>query len=371
MAAVAGATVEIEAERLIAATAAIFATLGIHADDAETVAADLVGADLEGIASHGVMLVPMYVERLLKGSVSNRRLGEVVSGNAGAIVIDAGNALGQLTARQAAKLAVERAREHALAAVVVRNAFHFGTAGRYARLMAGEGCVGMVMSNTRPLLPAPGGAEPLVGNNPIAIALPSAGDFPVEVDMALSATAMGKIRLAAATGDSIPPEWAVDAQGRPTTDPTEAIRGMLLPAAGPKGFGLAFVIDLLCAGLSGGAAGAEVRPLYGDPAEPYRCAHFFLAIDVAHFGNAAAFAQRVRGQAARASGSKRSAGVERIYAPGELAWASACASQGICRLDAQTMRSLKQAATRAGISDVEGVFGFPPRKRGREGWGPR
>ena len=139
-----------------------------------------------------------------------------------------------------------------MASVAVRNAFHFGTAGRYARLMAEQDCVGFVMSNTRPLMPATGGAEAITGNNPIAIALPSAGDFPVEVDMALSATAMGKIRLAAAAGQSIPADWAMAADGKPTTDPNEAIKGMLAPAAGPKGFGLAFVIDLLCGGLSGG-----------------------------------------------------------------------------------------------------------------------
>src|SRR5262249_37456303 len=149
-----------------------------------------------------------------------------------AIVIDARNALGQLTARQAVALATERAHEIGMAAVAVRNGFHFGTAGRHARTIAAQNCVGIVLSSTRPGRPAPGGAEPLVGNNPIAIALPSAGEFPVEVDMALSATAMGKIRLAAAAGQSIPVDWAVDADGNPTTDPTAAIKGMLLPAAG-------------------------------------------------------------------------------------------------------------------------------------------
>src|SRR5262249_51465839 len=160
--------------------------------------------------------------------------------------------------------------------------FHFGTAGRYARMIAEHNCVGIVLSNTRPLMPAPGGAEAMVGNNPIAIALPSAGEFPVETDIALSATAMGKIRLAAAAGQRIPRCWAGEAEGRPTADAATAIKGMLLPAAGPKGFGLAFVIDLLCGGLSDGAVGADVRPLYGDPAEPYRCAHFFLAIHAGH-----------------------------------------------------------------------------------------
>jgi LDH2 family malate/lactate/ureidoglycolate dehydrogenase len=352
----AGEAVAIDAPRLTSAVADILTAAGIAAADAQVAAADLVAADLEGIASHGVMLLPMYVDRILAGSVSRCSAGEVVSDRGSAIVIDAGNALGQLTARQAVALAVTRAREVGLAAVAVRNGFHFGTAGRYARMMAQENCVGIVLSNTRPLMPAPGGAEALVGNNPIAVALPSAGAFPVEADMALSATAMGKIRLAAAAGERIPESWAVDADARPTTDPAAAINGMLLPAAGPKGFGLAFVIDLLCGGLSGGAVGAEVRPLYGDPADPYRCSHFFLAIHAGHFPVAEGLAERVREQAARVSRSKRAGGVERVYAPGELVWATRQASDGVCRLDAPTMRSLVATAARVGVSDFESAL---------------
>jgi LDH2 family malate/lactate/ureidoglycolate dehydrogenase len=351
--AVGSETVAVDAQRLTSTVADIFTAVGIATADAQVVAADLVAADLEGIASHGVMLVPMYIERINKGSVSRRSAGEVVSDRGGAIVIDAGNALGQLTARQAVKLAVARAREIGLAAVGVRNGFHFGTAGRYARMMAEHNCVGIVLSNTRPLMPAPGGVEAMVGNNPIAIALPSAGEFPVEADMALSATAMGKIRLAAAAGERIPEDWAVDAQGRPTTDPAAAIKGMLLPAAGPKGFGLAFVIDLLCGGLSDGAVGADVRPLYGDPAEPYRCAHFFLAIHAGHFPVGDRFAERVSDQAMRVSASKRRAGVDRVYAPGELVWATRQASDGVCRLDAPTVKSLVDTAARVGLGNFE------------------
>jgi len=236
-----------------------------------------------------------------------------------------------------------------MASVAVRNAFHFGTAGRYARLMAEQDCVGIVMSNTRPLMPAPGGAEAITGNNPIAIALPGAGEFPVEVDMALSATAMGKIRLAAAAGQSIPADWAMAADGKPTTDPNEAIKGMLAPAAGPKGFGLAFVIDLLCGGLSGGAIGAEVRPLYGDPAEPYRCSQLFLAIYVGAFPDGAGFAKRVSEQAQHVTTSKRAPDISRVYAPGELAHATRLANAGTCNLSRQTFDSLIAAGKKAGI----------------------
>jgi len=344
-------SVRIDARRLIAGVTDIFSALGIPEKNAGIVADDLVTSDLEGVASHGVMLVPMYVDRILQGSVSRRGKGEIVSDNGAAIVVDAGNALGQLTAHQAVGLSVNRAKEIGAAVVAVRNAFHFGTAGRYARLMAEQGCIGIVMSNTRPLMPAPGGAEAMVGNNPLAIALPTAGKHPVEVDMALSATAMGKIRLAASAGQSIPEGWAVDSDGQPTTDPAEAIKGMLLPAAGPKGFGLAFVIDLLCGGLSGGAIGADVRPLYGDPAQPYQCSQLFLAIDVGHFPAADAFATRVQDQAARVSGSKRAPGAERIYAPGELAHATRVANGESCLLSRQTLDGLIAAAGKAGLKN--------------------
>jgi LDH2 family malate/lactate/ureidoglycolate dehydrogenase len=345
-------SIRVDASRLTAAVADIFTALGVAAADARIVAEDLVAADLEGVASHGVMLIPMYVDRMLKGSVSARSRGDVVSDRGAAIVIDAGNALGQLTARQAARLAAGRAQEIGAAAAAVRNAFHFGTAGRYARLMADQGCVGIVMSNTRPLLPAPGGAEAMTGNNPVAIALPTAGKHPVEVDMSLSATAMGKIRLAASAGERIPGGWAVDAQGQPTTDPNAAIKGMLLPAAGPKGFGLAFVIDLLCGGLSGGAVGAEVHPLYGDPALPYQCSQLFLAIHAGHFPAADALPVRVQGQAMRVSGSKRAPGVDRIYAPGELAHATRLANDGVCTLSRQTLDNLIAAAEKAGLQNI-------------------
>ncbi|MGW1420845.1 Ldh family oxidoreductase [Bradyrhizobium manausense] len=342
--------VAVDAASLVRDVVSIFAAAGVRREDAEVVGEDLVAADLEGVPSHGVMLVPMYLDRLLSGSISKRPAGEIVKDQDGAIVIDAANAFGQLTARQAVLLAASRARKAGLAAVAVRNAFHFGTAGRYARMIAGEGCIGIVMSNTRPLMPAPGGAEALVGNNPIAIALPTLGDYPAEVDLAMSATAMGKIRLAAAAGNPIPEGWAADSEGRSTTDPSAAIRGMLLPAAGPKGFGLAFMIDMLSGGLSGGAVGAEVRPLYGDASQPYNCSQLFIAIDVSHFAAEKDFKSRVDTQLRRISSSKRAPGIERVYAPGELVHAMTKKSAGTCNVSPETMRSLAEAAMKVGVA---------------------
>ncbi len=312
--------VEVEAAALEGLVQRLFGAVGLADDACRRVAGALVDADREGKASHGVMMVPLYVERIRAGSVSTLTAARVVQDSGAVVVMDAEHALGQLTAEQAMATATERALRHGVAAVAVRHAFHFGAASRYALAAAEQGCIGVAMCNTRPLMPAPGGAEALVGNNPVAIALPSTDEPPVVVDMALSEVAMGKIRLAQAAGSEIPANWATDADGVPTTDPATAIAGMLLPAAGPKGFGLAFMIDLLCGALSSGGWGAGVTPLFGDRSVPYDCAHFFLALNVASFRALGDFQAEVAAAAARVRASATAPGVERVYSPGELEW---------------------------------------------------
>src|SRR5689334_15729455 len=265
--------IRIAADQLSAVVARLFVAAGVPDTAAITVARALVDADLEGQSSHGVLLVEMYLDRIRKGSVSLKQAGEIVSDKGASVVLDAHHSLGHLTGDQAIKIAIERARRFGAGLVAVRHAFHFGTARRFALKAADEDCIGIVMCNTRPLMPAPGGAERVVGNNPIAIAVPVDGPVPLVLDMATSEAAMGKIRMAEKAARAIPGNWAVQNDGSPTTDPREAIAGMLLPAAGPKGFGLAFMIDLMCGLLSGGAFGSAVKPLYGDPAIPYDCSH--------------------------------------------------------------------------------------------------
>ena len=342
-------------ERLIGLVAGIFTALKLPADAARVVAEALVDADLEGIPSHGLMLLPMYAERIRAGSVSVCTEAVVASDRGSAIVLDAQNMLGQLSSRQAVQLLIGRAPVHGLAAVAVRNGFHFGTAGKWAADLAAHGLLGIVMSNTRPLMPAPGGAERVVGNNPLAIAIPAAGREPVVFDMASSASAMGKIRLAAGAGQPIPEGWATDAKGQSTTDAAEAIKGMLLPAAGPKGFGLAFMIDLLCGGLSSGAIADAVHPLYGDPALTYGCAHFFLAIDVEYFCPRTVFEDAAGAFAGRVEASARAPGVERVFAPGGPAIRTRLANATACPLAADTVKQLTALASSLGVS-TDNIF---------------
>jgi LDH2 family malate/lactate/ureidoglycolate dehydrogenase len=340
----------ISAAKLREFVARLFVAAGIPAAAAADVAGGLVEADLEGLPSHGVMLIDMYIARLRAGSVSRHTSATVVSDKKGAVVLDAGHALGQLTGTQAMTYAIDKARQFAAGIVSVRHGFHFGVAGRYAMQAAEAGCIGIAMCNTRPLMPAPGGAERAVGNNPIAIALPTEGRIPIVLDMATSEAAMGKIRMAEKAKEKIPPTWAVTAEGMPTTNPTEAIAGMLLPSGGAKGFGLSFLIDLLCGLLSQGATGSQVRPLYGDFAIPYDCSHLFIAIDVGHFCELEWFRSHAAAAAERIRVGQRALGVEQLFTPGEPEWRRRELSGGYVQLEPSVVEMLMRYAQQFGIA---------------------
>jgi LDH2 family malate/lactate/ureidoglycolate dehydrogenase len=342
--------VTIAADRLSALVARLFMAAGIPKSAAQTVAEALVDADLDGLPSHGVMLVDMYLDRIRRGSVSTEVAGVVVSDKDATVVLDARHALGHLTGDQAMTIAVERARRYGVGIVAVRHGFHFGTARRFAIQAANAHCLGICMCNTRPLMPAPGGAERLVGNNPIAIAVPTNGPIPIVLDMATSEAAMGKIRMAEKAGQTIPETWAVKSDGSATTSPSEAIAGMLLPVGGPKGFGLAFLIDLLCGLLSGGASGGAVQPLYGDAAIPYDSSHLFIAIDVAHFGDAATVCAAAAAAADRIRTSKRASGVSQLFAPGEPEWRKREHAAGQVNLSPAVAEMLKRMAREMHVS---------------------
>lgn len=331
----------IDAPALTRFTEALLHEAGVPVSAAEEVAAALVEADAAGIASHGVMLLPQYLARIAAGSIQPHTRGSVLSRNAGAIVLDAEDGLGQVVAGHAVALALEAARAYGSAAVAVRQANHFGAAGRWARQIAQAGAIGIVFSNTRPLMPPPGGAQAVVGNNPLAIAVP-AGDGVVVLDMALSQTAMGRIRMAAAAGMPIPPDWATDAAGAATTDPKAAIAGMLLPTGGAKGFGLAVMADLIAAGLSGGAPSTGVVSLYADPAVPYRCSQFFLALDIAAFRALPEFLVATGAFADEVRTIPPVAGADSPRMPGDRA--TAAQHEGRCHLAVATIAALRAEA---------------------------
>jgi LDH2 family malate/lactate/ureidoglycolate dehydrogenase len=350
----------VAANDLSALVARLFVAAGIPQMSAQIVADALVEADLEGQASHGVMLVDMYVDRIRNGSVSANTEAAIVSDKGVAVVLDAQHALGHVTGEQGMRLAIGKARKLGVGIAAVRHGFHFGTARRFALQAAAADCIGIAMCNTRPLMPAPGGAERLVGNNPVAIAVPSDDPVPIVLDMATSEAAMGKIRMAEKAGQQIPLSWAVKSDGSPTTNATEAIAGMLLPAAGPKGFGLSFMVDLLCGLLSGGAVGAAVQPLYGNAAVPYDCSHLFIAIDISFFGDAVAIRKLARDAAERVRNSRRAPGIDRVFAPGEPEWRNRQIAAGKINVAPAVAATLVRLAEELGVSPA------PLEQQGKE-----
>lgn len=336
------------AEVLKSFAIALLEAAGAPSENAAIVAEALLDADSEGLPSHGLLHLPMYLARIAGGSVDPRATGEIVIDQGARLTLDAGNGLGQVTAETACDIAVTRAETHGIALVAVRNAFHFGAAGRFARRIALSGQVGIVMANTRPMLPAPGGTEAVVGNNPLAIAVPTEAE-PIVLDFAMSAGAMGKIRLAVGKGEPLPEGWAQTTDGLPTRDALEALKGTLLPAAGAKGFGLALMIDLIAGGLSGGGMGEAVQPLYGDMARPYDSANLFLAIQIDGLRPPGEFAAAASGLADRVRASRVTPGAARVRLPGDRANSARSRFNGDCPLGPETLEALRSHAARLGV----------------------
>jgi LDH2 family malate/lactate/ureidoglycolate dehydrogenase len=231
--------------------------IGMPADDAALTARCLVEADLRGMPGHGVLRLIQYADSIAAGDVRAAPEVRLLQRGATTALVDAGGGYGYAPTMLACDVAAEIAAEAGVAAVGVRDSHHFGMAGLYAEALAERGLAGIVLTNAQPVMAPPGIASPLVGNNPLAIGIPRpAPNAPLVLDMAMSQTALGRIRLAAAEGRPIPEGWALDEEGRPTTDAARALAaGLLAPTGGHKGLALALMIDVLAGVLTGSPAG--------------------------------------------------------------------------------------------------------------------
>lgn len=291
---------------------------GLPGPAADLVADSLVDADARGIGSHGVLRTRIYAERLRAGLLDPAAAPVVVSEHAGGCLVDARNAIGHVGARAGVDLAIERATQGAAAVVGVRNSNHCGTLAYFVRRATARQLVLLAASNAPPTMVFYGGRTRAVGTNPLSIGIPHPAGPPLVIDMATSATARGKIIQASQLGMAISPDWAVDVAGKPTSDPELALAGSVLPFAGPKGSGLAMMLDLLCGGLLAGVTGDDIGDMYDDWSRPQRVSHLFVAIDPAAFLGQAAFLALVAQFADRVHGLPAADGFNRVQLPGEV-----------------------------------------------------
>ncbi|WP_186356661.1 Ldh family oxidoreductase [Streptomonospora sp. PA3] len=331
--------------------AEIFTAVGLNPSDAEAVAHHLVEADLRGVDSHGVSRTAVYVHRIRRGLVTARPQRSVITQTPVSALLDAGNGPGIVAAEHAMRTAIAKAADTGVGMVSVRNSNHCGMLAHYTGMAAREGLVALATTSA-PAAMAPWGAkDSYFGTNPISYAVPAPEGRPdIVFDMATSHVAKGKIILAGKNGQRIPLDWALDENGRPTGDPAAALAGSMLPVGGPKGSGLALLVEVFSALLSGAHYGPHIPPLYDNDDHPQGLGHFFLAMSPEVFLPADEFTARVGRLADEVAALPAAEGHERVYLPGEpeAERAEHRRAHGI-PLSAEVRAELRAVAREAGV----------------------
>lgn len=293
----------------------VFKACGVADKDAAVAAQIAVYAQLRGSDSHGAIHLPLYVTGLIDKTIKSAPKFALSGAMPAARLLDADNGLGLVAGRVAIDEAIKLAKQFGLGAVAVRNSSHYGVAGYYADRAAEQGLIGLSFSNAMPAMAPHGATEARLGTNPIAAAFPVPGENTIVLDMATTTVARSRIRHAKAQGQPIPGDWALDPEGRPTTDPDQAIKGTVQPIGGPKGFGLGLMVEMLCSALSDGQPGFDVT--YENMVKrPSGISQFFLAINPEGFAGSGRYGARAKHLAAGVRSAKPIAGGTAPRLPG-------------------------------------------------------
>jgi LDH2 family malate/lactate/ureidoglycolate dehydrogenase len=283
----------------------VFLHFEVPQNDAMQAAEVLASADLRGIDSHGVARLHSYFDMLSEGRINPKPEIKVVRSTLSTATVDGDNGLGLVVGPQANRIAMDMAEKAGSGWVSVRNTNHFGIAGYYVLKALERDLIGWAMTNSTMLVAPLWGAERMLGTNPIAIAFPGKEEPPIVVDMATSAAAYGKIEIALRRGEPIPEGWAIDSEGRSTTNPDDMVDGgALLPLGsdrdrgGHKGYGLAIMVDVLCGVLSGANWGPFAPPFALRQEIPKRSVgkgigHFFGAMRIDGFMDGDSFKRQI------------------------------------------------------------------------------
>lgn len=291
-----------------------FVRCGASQSMAQAAAEALVTADAQGLASHGLSRVPLYCAHLRNGRTDGQAVPRVIREKKAACLVDAACGMAYEACALAVREAVRRAREYGVGFAGVTNSNHSGAAGLHLRPVAEAAMVGLGFSNSPAAIAPWGGKTPVFGTNPIAAVFPRNGHPPLLIDLSLSEAARGKILMAKNQGKPIPEGWALDKEGRPTTDPNAALEGSMMPVGGVKGAMLALMVELLCAALTGAAMGFEADSFFVDEGNRPRIGQAFLAIDPEALAGRTVYLERIETLIARmlADPGVRLPGVRRL-----------------------------------------------------------
>jgi len=316
----------------------VFIKVGVPPEDAAICANVLIESDKRGIDSHGVgRFKPIYIDRIKDGIQNTVTRFEVVKDHLATAVVDGHDGMGHVISKKAMQMAIDKAKQHGLGMVVVRNSTHYGIAGYYVTMATSAGMIGITGTNARPSIAPTFGIENMLGTNPLTVGMPSDEDFPFVLDCATSIAQRGKIELYERLKKTMPAGWVINRDGSTETDPAKALEGLnkgnsaLTPlgglgedTAGYKGYGYATVVEILSAALQ---QGAFLKALNGIDANgkktPYHLGHFFIAIDISAFVELDKFKKTTGDILRELRASTRAPSQNRIYTAGEkeyLAW---------------------------------------------------
>jgi (2R)-3-sulfolactate dehydrogenase (NADP+) len=298
---------------------------GAHAGMAGAAARHLVAAEEQGLPTHGMSRVPFYCSMLRNGRADGAARPSLKSDRGAACLIDNADDLPYESCAWAIEEVIARARRNGIAFAGITNSAHVGVLGIHLKPIADAGMAGVAFTNSPAAIPAWGGKRALFGTNPVAFAFPRRGADPLVIDLALTTVVRGKIMLAMQKGERIPEGWALDRDGRPTTDPREAIeRGSRFPIGGAKGAMLALAFELVCAALTGSAIGPEADSFFSEAGNRPRIGQAFVAIDPGALAGRERYFERVEtvvtamlaDEGVRLPGSKRFAAAKRAQSEG-------------------------------------------------------
>jgi LDH2 family malate/lactate/ureidoglycolate dehydrogenase len=315
----------------------VFVGVGVPEEDARICADVLIAADKRGIDTHGIgRLKTIYYDRIKSGIQSPVTQFEILKDSLATAVVDGHNGMGQIIAKKAMDLAIEKAKTYGMGMVVARNSTHYGIAGYYTLMAADAGMIGITGTNARPSVAPTFGVENMFGTNPLTFTMPSDEEFPFFLDCATSMVQRGKIELYDRAEKKIPEGWVIGHDGKAMTDPPQILeafqkgKAALVPlggigeeTAGYKGYGYATVVEILSAALQGGKFLKMLSGMEHGEKVPINLGHFFIAINISSFIDLESF-KKTTGEILRSLRSaKKAPGAERIYTAGEkeyLTW---------------------------------------------------
>jgi len=338
-------------EELIRFSSAALQHVDVPASDADLTARSLVEADMRGINSHGLLRLPLYVSAIEQGGINPNPQLDWRRDTGSAALLDADGALGQVSMRAATDYARTHASERGVVAVAVQNSSHFGAGIFWSDRLAAAGLIAFLTSTTGPTVAPYGGVAKVFGTNPLTIAAPSADGHPLTADMATSTGAYGKVIAAKNEGSAIPEGWAVDPEGKPTTDPLEAMAGALIPFGGHKGSAVSALLEAVAASLGTGTYAHETEDIWSNPASSMNTGHLLIALDPEAFTGRRHTEERV----ARLQDRIRNSGANgaSVHAPGDLEYARGRANREVVALAPSTGHLLGRLAEHLGLSPAE------------------